>query len=551
MKPALAWLVVAGLTALAPAASAQDRWTNIRRGVDYLRRTAPGPQEIFAARVDLRVPNISLHASADNAAERHVTTSTFARNVGALVAINADWSDTRTPVGVAISDGNLWHGHIPDSTLSGTWGYFGCTATGACAIGTARPLDVDWDMLTPTVRPHRFFQAIGNNGYALVQSGVAAPGCYDTARNPRSALGLSADGNTLWLVVVDGRRSTALGMTCDQTRALMIDLGCHSAGMLDGGGSSTLVVDGTVRNTPSDGSLRTVSNHLAVMYAASVDSRCTVPSGRWCTGATIATCQGGRYLGSGNCAAFGAGCEEDGAYAYCVDPRCPGGRGNASVCTDAQRIATCNDGQYSTGDCGAFGLGCGTDAMGARCMDRRCAARPSGATCTAAGLLATCTGGTYAERACAMGTRCAAAGATAQCAGPTPIDAGSPTMDVPPVMDAPTVMDRLAVVDVRVADAPAIDVPAIDVPAIDVPAATTDRPVVADAPADDEGARPAEDAAASDPALSTGAGCGCAVPSSSTGPRGALSLAALGALVSRRRRRRSQGRGRTPPLRLS
>ena len=40
-------------------------------------------------------------------------------------------------------------------------------------------------------------------------------------------------------------------MTCDEVRAELLGLGCWDAMMLDGGGSSTMVVDGVVKNTPS------------------------------------------------------------------------------------------------------------------------------------------------------------------------------------------------------------------------------------------------------------------------------------------------------------
>lgn len=394
------------LLLLAPAAAAQDHWTAIRPGVDLLHRMAPGPQEIWAARVDLSVPLVGLHVSADVASERGVDTLRFARSVDALVAINGDWSDGRTPVGLTISDGRQWHDHIRTPDVGARWGFVGCTADKRCTIGWERPLQEAWWFAMPTLRPHRFFQALGANGLPLIEGGARAQGCYDPARHPRSAAGLDAAGVTLWLVVVDGRRPGAVGMTCDEVRDLMADLGCHDAAMLDGGGSSTLVVDGSVRNTPSDGSPRVVANHLAVIYGDALDARCRVASGRFCDGSRLATCQGGRYLGDGDCAAYGASCEEDGAYAYCVDWRCPEGRGQGADCADDTTLRSCNDGQYGEGDCAAFGLVCGADDSGAACMDARCQAGPRSAFCTAAGLLAACNDGSYSEAPCGAGHRC-------------------------------------------------------------------------------------------------------------------------------------------------
>jgi hypothetical protein len=73
-----------------------------------------------------------------------------------------------------------------------------------------------------------------------------------SARHPRTAVGVRADG-TILLVVVDGRQpQRSVGMTIEELQALMLELGASSALNLDGGGSSTLVLGGEVLNSPSD-----------------------------------------------------------------------------------------------------------------------------------------------------------------------------------------------------------------------------------------------------------------------------------------------------------
>jgi uncharacterized protein (TIGR03382 family) len=87
--------------------------------------------------------------------------------------------------------------------------------------------------------------------------------CY--YRNPRTAVGMSKDGQTLIVVVVDGRSSSSLGMTCGELGTLMKGLGAYNALNLDGGGSSAMYVQGTgIVNTPSDGSERVTGNQLAI-----------------------------------------------------------------------------------------------------------------------------------------------------------------------------------------------------------------------------------------------------------------------------------------------
>jgi exopolysaccharide biosynthesis protein len=76
------------------------------------------------------------------------------------------------------------------------------------------------------------------------------------ARHPRTAVGVRADG-TLLFVTVDGRRpEESVGMSLPELTDLMLELGCVSAINLDGGGSTTMVIEGNVVNRPSGGSAR-------------------------------------------------------------------------------------------------------------------------------------------------------------------------------------------------------------------------------------------------------------------------------------------------------
>jgi hypothetical protein len=85
-----------------------------------------------------------------------------------------------------------------------------------------------------------------------------------TARIPITAVGNTVDGR-LMLVVVDGRRpGYSVGMNYIETAELMASLGCINAIGMDGGGSSTMVVDGVIVNRPSDGRSRAVSNAIGV-----------------------------------------------------------------------------------------------------------------------------------------------------------------------------------------------------------------------------------------------------------------------------------------------
>lgn len=78
---------------------------------------------------------------------------------------------------------------------------------------------------------------------------------FNTIRHPRTAVGITKKGEVLWLTV-DGRAKEAAGMSLFELSSLMVALGCIEAINLDGGGSTTLWVDGTTQtgivNMPCD-----------------------------------------------------------------------------------------------------------------------------------------------------------------------------------------------------------------------------------------------------------------------------------------------------------
>ena len=70
-------------------------------------------------------------------------------------------------------------------------------------------------------------------------------------RNPRTFAGVDARGR-LVLVTVDGRTSRDLGLSIPEAADVARSLGLVDAINLDGGGSTTMVVDGRVISRPSD-----------------------------------------------------------------------------------------------------------------------------------------------------------------------------------------------------------------------------------------------------------------------------------------------------------
>ncbi|HYZ85917.1 MAG TPA: phosphodiester glycosidase family protein, partial [Bryobacteraceae bacterium] len=109
---------------------------------------------------------------------------------------------------------------------------------------------------------------IVGGGPLLVRNGKAMPSqenlAHEAKRHPRTAAGYTRRG-TILFVTVDGRQSSSAGMRIDELAQELVSLGAVEAVNLDGGGSTTMLVNGRIRNSPSDGVERPVSDGLLVL----------------------------------------------------------------------------------------------------------------------------------------------------------------------------------------------------------------------------------------------------------------------------------------------
>ncbi len=251
--------LVALLLFVPVVSSAADTWTTPFAGVKRLHRTTATPWNINALVIDLNTPGVRLQSTAT--AQRRRTPQSFAQLVGAQVAINADffsYTDYSTS-GLAAGAGAKWPDTV-DTTGSGTFAFGANNRAELSVPSTVVPFDPSWMVGVVSGHPQ-----IVRNGAVLADSGTLC-----TVRHPRTAIGLSQDKKTLYLVVVDGRSTTSAGMKCSELGALLQGLGAYNALNLDGGGSSAMYLAGTgVVNRPSDGTQRVVANHLAVFAPAS------------------------------------------------------------------------------------------------------------------------------------------------------------------------------------------------------------------------------------------------------------------------------------------
>jgi exopolysaccharide biosynthesis protein len=242
-------------------ARAEDTTTTPYPGVTHIRRVT-GNQRIHVVKVDLTQKTIRLRATRPGQGQ---TVPSFGANYGVHVAINGDFysSGPYKTSGLAMGHGERWS-NTKDGTLEGF------TAFGRDNhVEISPPADVletpeDWMSEIVGGRP-----LVVEDGVALdpvppwSRDGCSPHFCY---LEPRTAIGISQDGNTLILATIDGRYTGADGMKTKEVGQLMVSLGAWRAINIDGGGSTTMWIkaEGGVVNHPSDGCCRAVGNHLGI-----------------------------------------------------------------------------------------------------------------------------------------------------------------------------------------------------------------------------------------------------------------------------------------------
>lgn len=294
VHPLAAWSAAALFSSSASAVglSEVDR-DELAPGVTVVRyRTSSPTTDAWVATIDLCADGIRLDATRTPSSTR--SAASWGRDEGALLAVNGDFYRT-SPVlvyGDAVGSGVRWPLDQTglDGAYSGEWYYgdFGWVAFGADWMDFAHTgwAQDRWDELglsegwAPGERlpdPPDDTLALVSGFPALVLEGVTvtcdeptASSCFRDRsdmrdRHPRTAIGFTEDRATLFLAVVDGRSSRSTGMYGTELADLMGQVGAWQAFNLDGGGSTQMWSSsaGTL-NSPSDGSPRSVANHLGV-----------------------------------------------------------------------------------------------------------------------------------------------------------------------------------------------------------------------------------------------------------------------------------------------
>ena len=165
--------------------------------------------------------------------------------------------DYRVDTATCSSESMLRQGGVVLSTPPGT-----DEATQLLAMTSGTPMRLRWSLGWENV-----YDAIGGMPILVQDGRVVAETCSSAfcRRNPRTAIGFTATGRVL-MVVVDGRQPRwSVGSSLGELARLMVDLGAVHAMNLDGGGASAMWVDGELVNRPSDGQQRNVTTSVLVL----------------------------------------------------------------------------------------------------------------------------------------------------------------------------------------------------------------------------------------------------------------------------------------------
>jgi hypothetical protein len=239
---------------------ATDVVTNPFYGVTEIQRTltVPRPLNISNLQIDLNAPGISFKITPPDANPPTVngvpdetiteTTRDYVTGQGAQLGINTSffrlqnsgqalWTNN---TGLAASDGA---GYSPwDNSNQVAINLSSNNAANVVTPAASRPTGYEISQSGITL-----YNAFTGSNQVLTNGVVTAPsrtsdGGFDDL-NPRTGAGITKD-NRLLLVTIDGRQSGfSEGMYLDEVGTLLLSLGANDGLNLDGGGSTTMVVD--------------------------------------------------------------------------------------------------------------------------------------------------------------------------------------------------------------------------------------------------------------------------------------------------------------------
>ncbi len=225
-------------------------------GIEYWQENVKGsnnalnngePNKLYILKVDLQAKGIRPFVTPE-LNRKVITTSQFVETYKVQVGINTaffDIGNTNRAIGFFVSNGIPYKDNIPNDAMP----TLGFSKDNRYYQGAAN-------------RSKMYNACSGSND--LVVNGEAIVYNDNVEVHPRTVAGIDKSGRYFFMIVVDGRYSQSKGMTLTAIGKHMVRLGIYNGINLDGGGSSTMVIQGKgLVNRPVGGTYqRPVASHL-------------------------------------------------------------------------------------------------------------------------------------------------------------------------------------------------------------------------------------------------------------------------------------------------
>ncbi|MET0208242.1 MAG: phosphodiester glycosidase family protein [Burkholderiaceae bacterium] len=259
------WALLLGLAGCAQVPhvadhpSAEAAWSAVggQAGLLYERDASRPGQVLHWLRLDLQDPALRLELTPPQ--ERGRPLDGFSGSPDALAVLNASFfSKTFEPRGLTMSQGEAWSPVMADQASP----LIACDKRPRCGLQLQPPY---------ALSPETWMAVAGTpwlirDGRTRLPDDDATCPAFCAMTHPRTAAGLDASGRYLTLVLAEGRRGEVAGLRLAELAALMAARGVHQAFNLDGGGSSSLLLEGcSVMARPfNEPALRPLANAIVI-----------------------------------------------------------------------------------------------------------------------------------------------------------------------------------------------------------------------------------------------------------------------------------------------
>jgi exopolysaccharide biosynthesis protein len=230
-------------TTVAPQPKPPANYNALQPYISYRQivTEAPNPRVTQVIQLDLSQGSLALKLTRGDTSGgkeyQSQTTSTFTRNTDAVIGINAGFfGPVVDSEGVAMDAAGfvVANGEVTSPPL--------VPAQDSNVVKAVVCFDLRRVLIDDTrACPVAFKEGLAA-GPRLLREGANVADPANQTRHPRTALGVSRGGDTVWLVVTDGRQAGySEGATLSEMAQLLSGLGAFNAINLDGGGSSAII----------------------------------------------------------------------------------------------------------------------------------------------------------------------------------------------------------------------------------------------------------------------------------------------------------------------